>query len=228
MPATSTRPLIDSPTMRIAIRIDSKAAQAQLRRWGGEFRDKVKKAVARAIASEATDLKEAVRSHVAGQMTVVKKSFLKGFTARVLDKDAKRLPALYVGSRIPWSGMHERGGQIGGRMLIPLNGRVGRKRFKAQIAELMRGGNAYFIKNAKGNIVLMAENIKEHDRPLAGFKRRYRKAEGIKRLKRGADIPIAVLVPKVVLKKRLNVERLVAGRIPRLSAAIEKQIRAVD
>lgn len=214
--------------MRIAIRIDSKAAQAQLRRWGGEFRDKVKKAVARAIANEATDLKEAVRSHVAGQMTVVKKSFLKGFTARVLDKDAKRLPALYVGSRIPWSGMHERGGQIGGRMLIPLNGRVGRKRFKAQVAELMRGGNAYFIKNAKGNIVLMAENIKEYDRPLAGFKRRYRKAEGIKRLKRGADIPIAVLVPKVVLKKRLNVERLVAGRIPRLSAAIEKQIRAVD
>ena len=214
--------------MRIAIRIDSQAAQAQLRRWGGAFRDKVKKAVARAIASEATDLKETVRSHVAGQMTVVKKSFLKGFTARVLDKDAKRLPALYVGSRIPWSGMHERGGQIGGRMLIPLNGRVGRKRFKAQVAELMRGGNAYFIKNSKGNIVLMAENIKEHDRPLSGFKRRYRKAEGIKRLKRGADIPIAVLVPKVVLKKRLNVERLVAGRIPRLSAAIEKQIRAVD
>jgi hypothetical protein len=39
---------------------------------------------------------------------------------------------------------------IAGRMLIPLHGRVGRKRFKAQIAELMRGGNAYFIKNAKG------------------------------------------------------------------------------
>ena len=124
--------------------------------------------------------------------------------------------------------LHERGGLIAGRMLIPLHGRVGRKRFKAQIAELMRGGNAYFIKNAKGNIVLMAENIKEHDRPLAGFKRRYRKAEGIKRLKRGADIPIAVLVPKVVLKKRLDVERLVAGRIPRLSSAIEKQIRTVS
>lgn len=62
-------------------------------------------------------------------------------------------------------------------------------------------------------------------RPLAGFKRRYRKTEGIKRLKRGADIPIAVLVPKVVLKKRLDIERMVAGRIPRLSAGIEKQIR---
>lgn len=218
--------------MRIAIRIDSKAAQAQLRRWGGEFRDKVKKAVARGIASEAADLKQDVRSHVAGQMTVVKKSFVKGFTAKVLDKDRSRLPALYVGSRIPWSGIHERGGGIQGRMLIPLHGRVGRKRFKAQIAELMRGGNAYFIKNTKGNIVLMAENIKEHDRPLSGFKRRYRKsmggAEGIKKFKRGMDIPIAVLVPRVQLKKRLNIERMVAGRIPRLSVAIEKQLRQVD
>ena len=214
--------------MRISIRIDSKAAQAQLRRWGGEFRDKVQKAVARGIASEATELKEDVRTHVAGQMAVVKRSFVKGFTAKVLDKDKNLLPALYVGSRIPWSGIHERGGSISGRMLIPLHGRVGRKRFKAQIAELMRGGNAYFIKNAKGNIVLMAENIKEHDRPLGGFKRRYRKAEGIKKLKRGADIPIAVLVPRVQLKKRLNVERLVAGRVPRLAAAIEKQLRRVD
>lgn len=213
--------------MKVTIRIDSAAAQAQLRRWGGAFRDKVKKAVARAVAGEATEIKQEVRGHVAGQMNVVKKSFLKGFSAKVLAKDPTRLPALYVGSRIPWSGMHERGGLIAGRMLIPLHGRVGRKRFKAQIAELMRGGNAYFIKNAKGNIVLMAENIKEHDRPLAGFKRRYRKAEGIKRLKRGADVPIAVLVPKVVLKKRLDIERLVAGRIPRLSAAIEKQIRTV-
>lgn len=214
--------------MRISIRIDSAAGNAQLRRWGSEFRAKVQKAVERAMRTEATEIKDDVRGHVAGQMAVVRKSFLKGFTAKVLAKDPNRLPALYVGSRIPWSGMHESGGQIGGRMLIPLYGRVGRKRFKAQVSELMRGGNAYFIKNAKGNIVLMAENIKEHDRPLSGFKRRYRKAEGVKRLKRGADIPIAVLVPKVVLKKRLNVEHLVAGRIPRLSAAVEREISTVD
>ena len=214
--------------MRISIRIDSAAGNAQLRRWGGEFRTKVQKAVERAMRTEAAEIKDDVRAHVAGQMSVVRKSFLKGFTAKVLDKDPSRLPALYVGSRIPWSGIHERGGVIGGRMLIPLHGRVGRKRFKAQIAELMRGGNAYFIKNAKGNIVLMAENIKEHDRPLSGFKRRYRKAEGVKRLKRGADVPIAVLVPRVQLKKRLNVERIVAARIPRLSARIEKQLRLVE
>lgn len=213
--------------MKISIRIDSAAAQAQLRRWGGEFRDKVKKAVAKAMAKEATAIKSDVRDQVASQLTVVKKTFLKGFSAYVIDKDKARLPALYVGSRIPWVGMHEKGGTISAKMLIPLHGRVGRKRFKAQIAELMRGGNAYFIKNAKGNVVLMAENIKEHARPLAGFKRRYRKAEGIKRIKRGADIPIAVLVPRVMLKKRLDIERLVVRRIPRLAASIEQQIRMV-
>ena len=213
--------------MKISIRIDSAAAQAQLRRWGGVFRDKVKKAVAKAMAKEAVEIKQDVREQVASQLTVVKKTFLKGFSAYVIDKDPSRLPALYVGSRIPWVGMHEKGGTISAKMLIPLNGRVGRKRFKAQIAELMRGGNAYFIKNAKGNVVLMAENIKEHDRPLAGFKSRYRKAQGIKRLKRGADIPIAVLVPRVMLKKRLDIERLVVRRIPRLAASIEQQIRTV-
>ncbi|MBK9443121.1 MAG: hypothetical protein IPN53_18280 [Comamonadaceae bacterium] len=89
----------------------------------------------------------------------------------------------------------------------------------------MRGGNAYFVKNARGNVVLMAENIKEHDRPLAGFKRRYRKAEGIKRLKRGADIQIAVLVPRVMLNRKLDIERLVVRRIARLAVEIEKQIQ---
>ena len=74
----------------------------------------------------------------------------------------------------------------------------------------------------------MAENIKEHAQPLAGFKRRYRKAEGIKRIKRGADIPIAVLVPRVVIKKRLNIERLVEARMPQLAIAIENQISTLD
>ena len=214
--------------MKISVRIDSAAAQAELRRWGGEYRAKVRAAVQRAMAAEATEIREEVRRHVGGRMAVVRKSFLKSFTARVLAKDPNRLPALHVGSRIPWSGIHESGGTITGRMLIPLHGRVGRKRFKAQIAELMRGGNAYFVRNAKGHVVLMAENIREHDRPLAAFKRRYREAEGIPRLKRGADIPIAVLVPKVVLRKRLDVARLVAGLVPRLVGAVEESIRCIS
>lgn len=214
--------------MKVSISIDSPRAKAQLRKWGGEFRAKMQKTVVRAIATEAREIRQDVRDHVGTHLSVARRSFLTGFTASALDGDKNRLPALYVGSRIPWSGMHEHGGTVSGRMLIPLNGRVGRKRFKQQITELMRGGNAYFIKNAKGNVVLMAENIKEYDRTLSTFKRRHRKASGIKRLKRGDAIPIAVLVPRVVLRKRLNIERLVADRIPKLSQRVEEFLAQLD
>jgi hypothetical protein len=59
---------------------------------------------------------------------------------------------------------------------------------------------------------------------LAGSKPRYRQAAGIKRLQRGADIPIAVLVPRVVLRKRLDIARLVAERLPRLAVAVEEAV----
>ena len=73
--------------MKVSIRIDSAAGLAQLRRWGGEIRAKVQQAVARAMAAEATELRQDVRNEVAGQMAVVKKSFIKGFTAKVLDRE---------------------------------------------------------------------------------------------------------------------------------------------
>ena len=91
----------------------------------------------------------------------------------------------------------------------------------------MRGGNAYFIKNAKGNIVLMAENIKEYDRPLSGFKRRYRKAEAssgsnvARCTHRRAGAPVQ---PQEAPERRTHRRR----SIPRLSARIEKQLRLVD
>src|SRR5574340_44381 len=40
--------------------------------------------------------------------------------AKVLDKKTDRLPALLVGSKIPWLGLHEKGGTVSGNLLIPL------------------------------------------------------------------------------------------------------------
>ena len=74
-----------------------------------------------------------------------------------------------------------------------------------------------------------AQRRRVYDHVISGMsKTEIAKAEGIKKLKRGADVPIAVLVPRVQLKRRLSVERIVAGRIPRLSATIEKQLRLVN
>jgi hypothetical protein len=107
----------------------------------------------------------------------------------------------------------ENGCTINRKLLIPLHGRVGRKTFKAQIQALRRGGNAYFVRSKKGTVILMAENQREYDKPLSGFKRRYRNATGTKRLRRGVDVPIAVLVSKVRMKKRLDVRGVVQAQM---------------
>jgi hypothetical protein len=213
--------------MKVSLRFDHAAAQAQLRQITEDFRRKARQAAAKALDREAPKIEQDVRAQVAGALTVVKKPFLKSFKAKVLTQDPARWPGLYVGSRIPWSGLHEQGGSIHAKMLIPLHGRVGRKRFKAQVTALIRGGNAYFVKGKSGRIVLMAENIKDHDKVLAGFKKKHRLASGIKRLKRGADIPIAVLVNTVKLKKRLDVEGVVKRHVPQMAAALEAEFKKV-
>jgi hypothetical protein len=210
--------------MKIGLRIDAADARAKLRRWADDFRPQVWQAADDAMKREAVALTADARSHVADQMKVVKRGFLKSFRAKVYDANRKRLPVLNVASKVPWVGIHETGGSISGRMLIPLYGRVGLKTFRAQIRALMASGNAFFIKDKKGQVLLMAENLRENAGALAGFKRRYRKAEGLKRLSRRTEIPIAVLVPRVTLKKRLDIQGLVVSRLPRLTAQLLAQL----
>jgi uncharacterized protein DUF6441 len=207
----------------LAISVRRLESGALVSNSGRPIEDMLFKAVGKALRAEAPGIQDDLRRHVGSQLAVKRKGFLKGFRAKVLDQDPSRPPGMVIGSRIPWSGVHQEGVTISGKMLIPLNGRVGRKRFKAYVTELLRGGNAYFVKK-HGKVLLMAENIKEHDKPLAGFKRRYRKAEGISRLKRGADIPIAVLVPRVVIPRRLDVRGVVSRRIPEVIARISQEI----
>ena len=201
----------------ISIKLDMRGLDTKL----ADIQMKLKAAVGKAMGASGQQIRESIQSHVASRMRVQKAGFKKSFGVRLLK--GNDLPALRIGSKIRWIGIHEYGGSIGGKMLIPINGRVGRKQFKAYVDQLMRGGNAYFIRKGS-QVILMAQNIKEHDRPLAGFKRRYRKAEGIKRLKRGADIPIAVLVSAVSLKKRLDIHGVVARQVPKVVQRIDTEI----
>ncbi|CAJ0716396.1 DUF6441 family protein [Ralstonia mannitolilytica] len=73
----------------------------------------------------------------------------------------------------------------------------------------------------------MAENIAENARPLARFRSAERERTGAKRLKRGHEIPVAVLVRRVTLKKRFDLTRSVRVDLPRLTAAIRKAMSKV-
>lgn len=70
----------------------------------------------------------------------------------------------------------------------------------------------------------MAENIRENASHLNRFKRAERARTGAKQIKRGQEIPIAVLVKSVSLKRRLDLTGAVQRSLPRLASAIQKEL----
>lgn len=206
--------------MRIALHLDDRVAQARLQALAAWMPQRLRTAASAALQEEARLLTPLLRAHLAQRLEVKRRSFLGAIKAKVIDRDPSRLPALWAGSRLPWLGVHERGAAIAGQMLIPLGRRIGRKRLKALVDGLLRQGNAYFVRSHSGRVVLMAENLAESDALLRGIKRDWRKRTGRKRLKRGQDVPIAVLVRRVSVRRRLDVHGVVAQRVPAIGARL--------
>ena len=203
--------------------------KSKLDAWARQKQAAIHKAVAAGMQSGGKPMADAVRSRMNADFTVRKAAFVRSLRSKVYDRNPDKLPALLIGSRIPWLGIHVRGGTLTGRMLIPLlpeHQRIGRKAFRRVIDGLLRTGNAYFIQKS-GKVILMAEVIKENQSELRRFKRAERSRTGAKSIKRGTEIPIAVLVPNVTLKRRFDLEGAVRGQLSVLARAIEKQLNKI-
>ena len=197
--------------------------------WTRQKQTAIHQAVAAGMQSGGKVVADTVRTRMNADFTVRKPAFVRSLRAKVFDRDPDRLPALLIGSRIPWLGIHVRGGTLSGRMLIPLlpeHQRMGRKAFRRVIDGLLRTGNAFFIQR-NGKAILMAEAIKENTAELRRFKRAERIRTGAKSIKRGTEIPIAVLVPNVTLKRRFDLEGAVRGQLPVLARAIEQRLNKI-
>ena len=217
--------------MRLSLTTTGLLDPRQLAAWSTERRRAIHTAVAKGMQSGGREVRDAARSEMRSAFTVKRNSFISSMGVKVFDKKPAHLPnslpALLVGSKIPWLGLHEKGGTVSGNLLIPLlPGRIGPKRFKAVIDGLMRSGNAFFIEK-NGRVLLMAENIKENASQLGRFKRAERGRTGAKQIKRGQEIPIAVLVKRVDLKRRLNLAGGVQRALPALARAIQQELDKV-
>jgi hypothetical protein len=196
----------------------------QLSAWSAQQQRAIHAAVAKGMAVGGREVREAARAQMRSAFQVRRAGFVASMSVKVFDKKPEQLPALWVGSRIPWLGIHTQGGALAGRMLIPLlPGRIGRKRFRQVIDGLMRSGNAFFVERG-GRVLLMAENIRENAAQLNRFKRAERERRGVKRLQRGQEIPIAVLVRRVDLKRRFDLGAAVQPVLPALARAIQREL----
>lgn len=196
--------------------------------WVPEKRRAIRKAVEAGMKTAGKEIAEVARQRMQSAFKVQKAGFLKSMRHKLYAGSPEKFPALLIGSKINWLGIHVRGGTIGAKMLIPLlpeHRRIGRKAFRRVVDGLMRSGNAFFIKK-NGKVILMAENIKDNATELRRFKRAERQRTGAKSIKRGHEIPIAVLVPSVSLRSRFDLPGIVRSQLPKLSTSIVKQLSA--
>ena len=212
--------------LKISLTTSGLLDKRELAAWTRSRRVAIHKAVALGMRDSSRSLTDALRTRMQSDLAIRKPAFLRSMRAKVLDRDSTRLPALLVGSRVSWLGVHVRGATLTGRMLIPLTEsgrRMGRKAFARVIDTLMRSGNAWFIRK-DGKVILMAENIKENASALTRFKRAERQRTGTKSIKRGQEIPIAVLVPRVTLKRRFDFDGTVRRAMPQLAQSINRYL----
>jgi len=212
--------------LKISLTTSGLLDKSTLEAWTRQKQTAIHKAVAMGMQAGGTSVADVVRDKMKSDFTVKKAAFVNSLRAKVYDRDPDKLPAVLIGSKIPWLGIHVRGGTLSGRMLIPLTEegrRIGRRAFKRVIDALIRSGNAYFIQKGS-RVILMAEILQENASSLARFKRAERKRTGTKSVTRGQEIPIAVLVPNVTLKRRFDLEGIVRSQMPKLSAAILRQL----
>ena len=215
--------------MKISLTTSGLLDPKRLDSWIPEKRRAIRKAVEAGMKFAGKEIAQTVQARMQSAFKVRKAGFVRSMRHKVYAGSPEKFPALLIGSKIPWLGAHVRGGTIGGKMLIPLlpeHQRLGRKAFRRVIDGLMRTGNAFFIQKS-GRVILMAEAIRENATELRRFKRAERGRTGAKSIKRGQEIPIAVLVPAVTLRGRLDLPGIVKAELPRLAQAIERQLAAL-
>ena len=81
----------------------------QFNAWSTERRDAIRAALKLGMQSGGREVRDAARTQMRGAFNVKRNSFVSSMQAKVLDKKTDRLPALLIGSKIPWLGLHEKG-----------------------------------------------------------------------------------------------------------------------
>lgn len=85
--------------------------KSRLDAWMRQKQAAVRKAVAAGMHDGGKSVADAARGRMQADFAVRKAGFVKSMRARVYDRDPDRLPALLIGSKIPWLGIHHRRGQ---------------------------------------------------------------------------------------------------------------------
>ncbi len=99
--------------LKISLTTSGLLDNRELAAWTRSRREAIHKAVALGMRDSSRSLTDALRTRMQSDLAIRKPAFLRSMRAKVLDRDSTRLPALLVGSRVSWLGVHVRGAPRG-------------------------------------------------------------------------------------------------------------------
>lgn len=181
---------------------------------GDRFKDKVNKANLRAFKKSMDEtlkeLKPYAKSLNSSKFPGSKKTFENTWKVKRYNNKKDKFETALIYNKVPWFSIHETGGTINGKMVVPLyahrssaSGRIGMKKWKALLKQLKQNNQSFF-KKVKGNILLFAISNKSISGKIRSFSKSYKANKGIKRIKGGTAVPIGIVLKKITIKKRFD------------------------
>src|SRR5687767_14153630 len=86
----------------------------RLKAWLPGQHARIREAVGRAMNAEGRDAVRDIRAHMDSAFDLRGRRLPGSVRHKVFKSKPEQLPALYIGSKVPWLGAHERGGAIRG------------------------------------------------------------------------------------------------------------------
>lgn len=188
------------------------------------FRKDLKKdmfvAIEKAYIVAGKEIAKKLQTQASSVFKAKRKGFIKSFSSKIYNEYKDSPPALLLGSKIPWMGIHQYGGTVrpgGGLLLIPkTKKRIGPKEFKKLMNNLIQSKNAYFRVMKNGKIGLFSQTVDENLNSI-------QRLSGKNKLRK--ETLIAIGVKSVSIRKRLRTIEIVKENTSVVTREIEKQLK---
>jgi len=212
--------------MKLSLTGEGLLEKSQLIAWTAEKQRQIDAGVRAGMKKSVPVVKDAMQNEAIRAFALKSDRFINAFGAKLFDSRRDIPPMMLAGAlKAPWVKIFETGGTImpkkGKGLLIPLI-RIGRKSFARVMRDLIDSGNAFFVK-VGGKVLVFAENIRDTRSATRRFTTAARKRfGGAGRIK---EVPIAVLVPSVQVRKRTRIRATALAQLPGIARAIESSMR---
>jgi hypothetical protein len=203
---------------------------AELTAWKSKLKQGIHDAVKTGMNVGGAPVAAAVRFDVSVQLKIKSKGFLNSFKHKVLDRYPKSLPALLIGSKVPWSGIHQHGGTIRGPLIIPLNvGRPGWTAWTNLLNSLFSSKQAFW-KEMGGKVLLFTTKAgiaQANARISSRFWVRFKNPTKGLRIGAHQAVLIGMLMPRVQLRQRIRIEQIARANLGLIASAIKTELNKV-